>query len=80
MSKASPQLNPFSVGFLITIVLAFAIIYITLPTLVPYFEKIMTAIFQLIQDILAHSAAQQNLTYTDLFFNMNIADTMASNS
>ncbi|WP_198264030.1 flagellar biosynthetic protein FliR [sulfur-oxidizing endosymbiont of Gigantopelta aegis] len=56
MSKASPQLNPFSVGFLITIVLAFAIIYITLPTLIPYFERIMTEIFQLINDILTDSA------------------------
>ncbi|MCK5647587.1 MAG: flagellar biosynthetic protein FliR [Gammaproteobacteria bacterium] len=79
MSKASPQLNPFSVGFLITIVLAFAIIYITLPTLVPYFERIMTEIFQLIQDILAHSATQQNVTYSDSFFNMK-ANTMMSNS
>ncbi len=57
MSKASPQLNPFSVGFLITIILAFAIVYISLPTLVPYFEKIMTDIFQLIQDILTYSSA-----------------------
>ena len=61
MSKASPQLNPFSVGFLITIVLAFAIIYVTLPTLLPYFETIMTEIFQLIQDILEHSATEHNL-------------------
>jgi flagellar biosynthetic protein FliR len=52
MSKASPQLNPFSVGFLITIILAFAIIYVTLPTLVPHFERIMTEVFQLIKDIL----------------------------
>ena len=57
MSKASPQLNPFSIGFLITIILAFVIIYIALPTLVPYFEKIMTNIFQLIHDILQHSVA-----------------------
>lgn len=62
MSKASPQLNPFSVGFLITIILAFAIIYITLPTLIPYFEKIMTSIFQLIEDILSHSAAYNAAT------------------
>jgi len=45
------------VGFLITIVLAFVIIYITLPTLVPQFEKIMTNIFELIDAILQHSAA-----------------------
>ena len=52
MAKASPQLNPFSVGFLITIILGFAIIYVTMPTLIPYFEQIMTDIFQLIKDIL----------------------------
>jgi len=56
MAKASPQLNPFSVGFLITIVLGFSIIYVTLPTLVPYFEKIMNDIFQLVQSILLNSA------------------------
>ncbi|MCW8932542.1 MAG: flagellar biosynthetic protein FliR [Gammaproteobacteria bacterium] len=67
MSKASPQLNPFSVGFLITIMLAFVIIYITMPTLVPYFERIMTDIFQLIQDILEHSATQQTVLYNDPF-------------
>ncbi len=57
MSKASPQLNPFSVGFLITIIFAFAIIYITMPSLLPYFKQIMTDIFQLMQNILEHSAA-----------------------
>ena len=70
MSKASPQLNPFSVGFLITIILAFAIIYITFPTLVPHFEKIMTAIFQLIKDILQQSAAdlsRTGISQSDLF-------------
>ncbi|MCP3851023.1 MAG: flagellar biosynthetic protein FliR [Gammaproteobacteria bacterium] len=63
MSKASPQLNPFSVGFLITIILAFAIIYVTMPTLVPYFERIMTNIFQLIQGILEDSASHQTVMF-----------------
>ncbi len=66
MSKASPQLNPFSVGFLITIIFAFSIIYITMPTLLPYFERIMTSIFQLIDDILQHSAAQNGITTMDV--------------
>ena len=57
MSKASPQLNPFSIGFLITIILAFIIIYISLPTLWPYFIKVMDSIFLLIQNILDHSAS-----------------------
>ena len=68
MSKASPQLNPFSVGFLITIIFAFVIIYITMPTLVPYFERIMTQIFQLIQLILQDSAIQQSVFNTDHSF------------
>ena len=66
MSKASPQLNPFSIGFLITIILAFVIIYITLPTLVPYFEKVMTSIFQLIRDILEHSASYNSATVSPI--------------
>ncbi len=66
MSKASPQLNPFSVGFLITIIFAFSIIYITMPALLPHFERIMTSIFQLIDDILQHSAAQNSITSMDL--------------
>lgn len=60
MSKASPQLNPFSVGFLITIIFAFVIIYITLPSLLPYFKQIMTDIFQLIQGILEQSSTSNS--------------------
>ncbi len=71
MSKASPQLNPFSVGFLITIILAFAIIYVTLPTLVPQFKIIMTEIFQLIDDILQQSAA--SITYIDNHFSKGLS-------
>jgi len=74
MSKASPQLNPFSVGFLITIVFAFVIIYITLPSMLPHFERIMTEIFQLIQDILDHSATQKTVIYSDSFFNRQIGN------
>ena len=74
MSKASPQLNPFSVGFLITIVFAFVIIYITLPSMLPHFERIMTEIFQLIQDILDHSATQKTVIYSDFFFNRQIGN------
>ncbi len=56
MSKASPQLNPFSVGFLITIILAFVIIYITLPTLIPHFKQIINDVFQLIDVLLQQTA------------------------
>ena len=62
MAKASPQLNPFSVGFLITIILGFSIVYVTFPTLVPYFEQIMNDIFQLIKDILVISAESPSIS------------------
>ena len=62
MAKASPQLNPFSVGFLITIILGFSIIYVTFPTLVPYFAQIMDDIFQLVKDILIVSAETSSIS------------------
>ena len=62
MAKASPQLNPFSVGFLITIVLGFSIIYVTFPTLVPYFVQIMDDIFQLVKDMLIVSAESASIS------------------
>ena len=62
MAKASPQLNPFSVGFLITIILGFSIVYVTFPTLIPYFEQIMNDIFQLLKDILVVSAESPSIS------------------
>ena len=61
MAKASPQLNPFSVGFLITIILGFSIIYITLPTLIPYFVQIMTDVFKMVNDMLLVSAESPSI-------------------
>ncbi|MFK5986315.1 MAG: flagellar biosynthetic protein FliR [Pseudomonadota bacterium] len=52
MAKASPQLNPFSVGFMITIIFGFVIFYITLPSLYPYFVKLMEDGFSLIEKII----------------------------
>lgn len=55
MAKASPQLNPFSVGFVITIIFGFVIVYVTLPAILPYFNQIMEDAFTLIFDILTIS-------------------------
>ncbi|MFK5892732.1 MAG: flagellar biosynthetic protein FliR [Pseudomonadota bacterium] len=55
MAKASPQLNPFSVGFMITIIFGFVIFYITLPSLLPYFIKLMEDGFGLAQKIIEMS-------------------------
>ncbi len=52
MAKASPQLNPFSVGFMITIIFGFVIFYITLPNLYPYFVKLMEDGFGLVEQII----------------------------
>jgi len=52
MAKASPQLNPFSIGFMITIILGFVIFLVTLPGLIPYFTKLMEEGFTLVERIM----------------------------
>ena len=52
MAKASPQLNPFSVGFVITITFGFVIVFLTLPSLSPYFTRLVEEGFALTQAIL----------------------------
>jgi len=56
MAKASPQLNPFSVGFMMTIILGFVVLLVTLPGLLPYFTKLMEEGFTLIEVVLEKSA------------------------
>ncbi len=55
MAKASPQLNPFSVGFMITIIFGFVIFYLILPSLYPYFVKLMEDGFGLIDKMIQMS-------------------------
>jgi len=52
MAKASPQLNPFSVGFVITIIFGFVIVLLSLPNLSPYFTKLVEEGFGLANAIL----------------------------
>lgn len=45
MTRASPQLNVFSVGFPITMMLGFTVILISLPTFLPNFETLLFGVY-----------------------------------
>ncbi|MEJ2059512.1 MAG: flagellar biosynthetic protein FliR [Gammaproteobacteria bacterium] len=47
ITRAAPQLNIFAVGFPITLVMGFALILLSLPTLVPRFGSLLTNTFEL---------------------------------
>lgn len=51
MAKASPQLNPFSVGFLITIIIGFVVFYLMLPNFLHLFTTIMEDGFSLVKQV-----------------------------
>lgn len=46
MTRVAPQLNIFSVGFPVTLMMGIIIILVTLPTLLPAFQRLMTEAFQ----------------------------------
>jgi flagellar biosynthetic protein FliR len=50
--RAAPQLNIFSVGFPITMLLGFALMWVTLPTLFGVFNEFLDASFQLMMQLL----------------------------
>lgn len=52
MSRASPQLNIFAVGFPVTLILGFVIMIVTLPSIVPKFTGLISKSFDLIQLII----------------------------
>lgn len=52
MTRAAPQLNIFAVGFPIMIALGFAVIMITLPSLVPQTSKLLHDAFDLIRGLI----------------------------
>jgi len=41
MTRAAPQLNIFAVGFPITLAAGFLMLFVTLPYMVPVFERMM---------------------------------------
>lgn len=51
MTRAAPQLNIFSVGFPITMVVGFVVIMVTLPGLVPILEKLLAEAFSVIAQL-----------------------------
>ena len=52
MMRAAPTLNIFAVGFPITMMAGFVLMFLTLPTLLPRFTDIMMGSFDLIEEIL----------------------------
>ncbi len=52
MTRAAPQLNIFSVGFPITMVVGFIVIMVTLPGLVPILEKLLAEAFTVIAQLI----------------------------
>ncbi len=51
--RAAPQLNIFSVGFPITILFGFALVWVTLPNVLTVFSNILEEGFQLVMRLLA---------------------------
>ena len=46
MTRAAPQLNVFSVGFPITIILGLVVIALTLPSMAVVFQNLLNAAFE----------------------------------
>ncbi|HHJ19490.1 MAG TPA: flagellar biosynthetic protein FliR [Gammaproteobacteria bacterium] len=52
MTRAAPQLNIFSIGFPITLMAGFLLLYLMIPNIVPVFERMVDAAFSEITRIL----------------------------
>lgn len=52
MTRAAPQLNIFAIGFPITMILGFAVILLTLPSVVPNSNAMFNRTYHLVQDLL----------------------------
>lgn len=55
MTRVAPQLNIFSVGFPITLMMGIIIVLVTLPTLLPAFDRLMTEAFSIAAQFLGAS-------------------------
>ncbi len=53
ITRAAPQLNIFAVGFPLTILIGFTIVWVALPSVVPYFEQLTRDSFALIGRLLS---------------------------
>ncbi len=52
MARAAPQLNIFAIGFPVSMMMGFVVIYMTLPNVIPQFDSIMQDAFSLIRTVL----------------------------
>jgi len=52
MTRAAPQLNIFAIGFPITMMIGFAVIFLTLPSVIPNSNAMFNRIYHLIQQLL----------------------------
>ena len=52
MTRSAPQLNIFAIGFPITIMIGFALVMVTLPTVTPRSVSLFTDVFHLLQSIM----------------------------
>ncbi len=57
MSRAAPQLNIFAVGFPITLLMGFVLMWITLPNVMTGFDEAVVEAFDLIPAILSVAIA-----------------------
>ena len=51
LMRSSPQLNIFAIGFPVIMTLGFVVIYISLPNLLPQFERLLASGFELMREI-----------------------------
>lgn len=57
MTRAAPQLNIFAIGFPITMMLGFAVVLLTLPSVIPNSNAMFNHIYRLVQQLLGMGAA-----------------------
>lgn len=48
ISRAAPQLNIFAVGFPLTILIGFVVVWLAMPTMVPQFQRLLASGFDLV--------------------------------
>lgn len=53
MTRAAPQLNLFAIGFPVTMLLGFVLIFITLPSVIPQSTGLFTDVFHFIKQLMA---------------------------
>jgi flagellar biosynthetic protein FliR len=56
MTRSAPQLNIFAIGFPIIMMLGFAVVLVTLPSVLPHSNSMFTDAYHLIRDIVVREA------------------------